>query len=233
MVAEIFTFVTQAFTKSALLALFAAFIWGILSILLSPCHLLSIPLIVGFMNNYEKVSTKQAFYISFLFSVGILITIAVVGVITALSGRIAGDIGKTGNYIVAGIFVVIGLYIMELIKIPFFTMHHSYINRFKKGLFAAFILGIIFGIALGPCTFAYLAPMLAIIFNVSTTKLLFGILLLFVYAIGHCSVIVFAGTFTEVVRKYLNWNEKSKGTLIVKRICGALIVLSGVYILYG
>jgi cytochrome c-type biogenesis protein len=231
MVAEIFTFITTAFTKNIFIALFAAFSWGILSILLSPCHLSSIPLIVGFMNKYEKVSTKQAFYISLMFSIGILITIALVGIITAISGRIAGDIGKTGNYIVVGIFVIIGLYLMEVINIPFFSINHSYMSRFKGGLIAALLLGVIFGVALGPCTFAYLAPMLAIIFNVSTTKFLFGVLLLLVYAVGHCSIIVFAGTFTEVVRKYLNWNENSKGVSIVKKICGCLVVLGGIYIL--
>ncbi len=231
MIADIFTFVSTSLSKSGFLSLFAAFLWGILSILLSPCHLSSIPLIVGFMNKYEKISTKKAFYISFIFSIGILLTIIAVGFITALTGRIAGDIGKTGNLIVAGIFVLIGLYLMEIIKLPDFSFGTSFFNKSGNGIFAAFLLGIIFGVALGPCTFAYLAPLLAVIFNVSTKKFLFGILLLIVYAIGHCSVIVFAGTFTEIVRKYLYWNEKSKGTLILKRICGSLIILSGVYIL--
>ena len=231
MIADIFIFVSTSLSKSGFLSLFAAFLWGILSILLSPCHLSSIPLIVGFMNKYEKVSTRKAFYISFIFSIGILITIIAVGFITALTGRIAGDIGKTGNLIVAGIFVLIGLYLMEIIKLSDFSFGKSFFNRSGNGIFAAFLLGIIFGVALGPCTFAYLAPLLAVIFNVSTKKFLFGILLLIVYAIGHCSVIVFAGTFTEIVRKYLNWNEKSKGTLILKRICGSLIILSGLYIL--
>ena len=34
------------------------------------------------------------------------------------------------------------------------------VNMKRKGLLAAFVLGLIFGIALGPCTFAYMAPML-------------------------------------------------------------------------
>jgi len=35
----------------------------------------------------------------------------------------------------------------------------------RKGLLAAFLLGLVFGIALGPCTFAYMAPMLAVAFR--------------------------------------------------------------------
>jgi len=39
----------------------------------------------------------------------------------------------------------------------------------RKGMLAAFILGLVFGIALGPCTFAYMAPMLAVTFKVAST----------------------------------------------------------------
>jgi cytochrome c-type biogenesis protein len=102
----------------------------------------------------------------------------------------------------------------------------------KKGALAAFILGLVFGIALGPCTFAYMAPIMAIAFREASRSLPYGILLILVYGIGHCSVIVFAGTFTEVVQQYMNWNEKSKGSLIVKKICGILILLGGLYLIY-
>jgi hypothetical protein len=76
---------------------------------------------------------------------------------------------------------------------------------------AAFGLGLIFGIALGPCSFAYMAPMLGIVFTLSTTRFYYGVLLLLFYGIGHCSVIIFAGTFTEIIQIYLNWNESSRG----------------------
>jgi cytochrome c-type biogenesis protein len=103
----------------------------------------------------------------------------------------------------------------------------------KKGLLAAFILGLVFGIALGPCTFAYMAPMLTITFKLAATNLLYGILLLLSYGIGHCSVIVFAGTFTEIVQRYLNWNEQSKGAVVLRRICGVCVILGGVYMIYA
>jgi cytochrome c-type biogenesis protein len=45
-------------------------------------------------------------------------------------------------------------------------------------------------------------------------------------------VIIFAGTFTEVVQRYMNWNEKSKGAIILKRICGVLVLLGGLYMIY-
>ncbi len=102
----------------------------------------------------------------------------------------------------------------------------------SRGLLAALILGLIFGVALGPCSFAYMAPILAVSFKAASTNLLYGILLLGVYGIGHSAVIVAAGTSTEAVQRYLNWNEKSHGTVILKRVCGALVLLGGVYLIY-
>jgi cytochrome c-type biogenesis protein len=143
-----------------------------------------------------------------------------------------GDIGKWGNYFVAAIFFLVGLHLLNVIPIPFAGKGKGQVGMKRKGLFAAFILGLIFGIALGPCTFAYMAPMLAVAFREASKNLLYGILLIVVYGIGHCSVIVFAGTFTEVIQKYLNWNESSKGAVILKKICGILVLAGGLYMIY-
>ena len=102
----------------------------------------------------------------------------------------------------------------------------------RKGMLAAFILGLVFGIALGPCTFAYMAPMLGITFKLAATNLFYGVLLLVVYGLGHCSVIVLAGTCTELVQRYMNWNEKSRGAIILKRICGVLVLIGGLYLIF-
>jgi cytochrome c-type biogenesis protein len=141
-----------------------------------------------------------------------------------------GDVGRFGNYFVAAIFFIVGLHLVGVIPLPFSGPGQIAMKR--KGMLAAFILGLVFGIALGPCTFAYMAPMLTVAFKLAATNLLYGILLLLSYGIGHCSVIVFAGTFTEVIQHYLNWSEKSKGALILKKICGVLVFLGGVYMLW-
>jgi cytochrome c-type biogenesis protein len=227
---ELFTQLTHAVESAWFIAIAASFVWGILSILLSPCHLASIPLIVGFIDEQGRISTKRAFGISTLFAVGILLTIAGIGAITAAAGRMMGDVGKYGNYFVALIFFVVGLHLLDIIPIPW--SGPGQVGMKRKGLLAAFILGLVFGIALGPCTFAYMAPMLGVTFKLASTNLLYGILLLLVYGIGHCSVIVFAGTSTEAVQRYMNWNEKSKGAMVLKKICGVLVIFGGVYLIY-
>ena len=107
---QLFTTLTHAVEGSPAVALGAALLWGVLSILLSPCHLSSIPLIVGFISEQGNISTKKALLISTLFSTGILITIAAIGAITAGAGRKLGDVGRYGNYFVAVIFLVAVVY---------------------------------------------------------------------------------------------------------------------------
>ena len=213
-----------------MIALGAAVLWGILSIVLSPCHLASIPLIVGFISGQGQVSTRRAFWTSTLFAVGILVTIAAIGAITAGAGRMLGDVGRYGNYFVALIFLVVGLHLLGVIPLPFSGPGQVGIKR--KGMLAALVLGLVFGVALGPCTFAYMAPMLGVTFNLAKTAPLYGASLLLAYGIGHCAVIVVAGTFTEVVQRFLNWNETSKAVTLLKGACGVLVVLGGVWMIY-
>lgn len=226
----LFTTLTHAVEGSASIALLASLLWGVLSIVLSPCHLASIPLIIGFIDEQGRISTRRAFFISFLFAFGILITIGLIGVVTAAFGRMMGDVGRYGNYFVAVIFFVVGLHLLDVIPMPW--SGPGQVGMKRKGAFAALVLGLVFGVALGPCTFAYMAPMLGVTFKLASTNPLYGATLLLAYGVGHCSVIVAAGTSTELVQRFLNWNENSRGTTIVKKVCGVLVLLGGVWMVY-
>lgn len=229
MIDTIFSGLYEAMTGSAWLAIMAAFGWGILSILLSPCHLSSIPLIVGYISSQGKLSIRRTFYISLVFSAGILITIALIGIITASLGRLMGDIGVIGNYIVAGIFFIVGMYLLDVIKLNWngFGLKQTR----SRSLLTVLILGLLFGLALGPCTFAYMAPVLGIVFQTAKTNYFLAMIFLASFGLGHCSVIVGAGTLTGKVQKYLNWSEESRAILWIKRICGVLVILGGIYFL--
>ena len=230
MLDTIFNFLYEAMNGSAWIAVFASFIWGVLSILLSPCHLSSIPLVVGFISSQGKMSLKKTFYISLVFSIGILITIALIGIITASVGRMMGDIGSIGNYLVAGIFFLVGLYLLDIIKLDW---NRGLKQTKAKGMLAALVLGLLFGLALGPCTFAYMAPVLGIVFETAQTNYLLAIIYLLAFGVGHCSVIVGAGTLTGKVQKYLDWTDGSKTLIWIKRVCGVLVILGGVYLIYS
>ena len=230
MIESIFTSLSELLYQSFWLAIISSLIWGILSIILSPCHLSSIPLIVGFLSSQGKITLQRTFSLSLVFSLGILITIALIGGITLAAGRLMGDVGTIGTYLVALVFFAVGLYLLDIIKTPW---DGARIGGTKfKGHNAALVLGLLFGIGLGPCTFAFMAPVLGVVFEVSRTNSPLAISLLTAFAIGHCFVIVLAGTLTSQVQKYLNWTENSKATLYIKKICGILVILAGVYMVY-
>jgi len=226
---SVFSWLSNLVQSTFIAALAGSFLWGVLSILLSPCHLASIPLIVAYISEQKNRTFKKVFLTSVSFSSGILITIAIIGIVTSFMGRMIGDMGKWGNYIVAIIFFIVGLYLLDIVKINFPGIRQLKVK--KKGVGAAFILGLIFGIALGPCTFAYMAPVLAITLFSSSSDIFHSFALLAAYGLGHCLVIILAGSFTEYIQKYLKWDESSRGTIIVKRICGILIIVAGIYLL--
>jgi cytochrome c-type biogenesis protein len=141
-----------------------------------------------------------------------------------------GDVGRYGNYFVALIFFVVGLHLVGVIPLNFSGA--GPVGMKRKGLLAAFILGLVFGVALGPCTFAYMAPILAVTFKLASEAPLYAAGLLLAYGLGHCGVIVAAGTSTELVQRFLNWNEQSKGLAVLKIVCGILVMLGGIWLIY-
>jgi len=227
---ELFTQMTHAIEGSAGIALSSAFIWGILSVLLSPCHLAAIPLIIGLVDEPDTGSSRRAFNTALLFAVGILISIALIGGITATAGRILGDIGPYGSWIAVLIFFVMGLQLLGVLSSPWKKPNTPRSN--KRGWMTALLTGLIFGIALGPCTFAFMAPVLAVTFKLSTEAPIFAGSLILLYGMGHCTVIVLAGTSAKTIQRYLNWNENSQGAMRLRKICGVLVLLAGLYMVY-
>jgi len=230
MIDQLFTNLTMAMSSSFSLALAAAFGWGVLSILLSPCHLSSIPLIIGYISSQGRIKVKRSFYLALTFAIGILITIAGIGLITASMGRLIGDVGVWGNWLVATVFILFGLYLMDIIRWDWSGIQ---LGRKKRGgLWGALVLGLIFGIGLGPCTFAFLAPVLGVVFRTASENWMKALLLILAFGLGHITIIVIAGSLTNVVQKYLNWTEESRVTLYIKRTAGFLVLLGGVYFIY-
>ena len=229
MLDQLFTWLTVAMGERFGIALAASFGWGILSILLSPCHLASIPLVIGYITAQGEKGTRRPYALSLVFGIGILLSIGLIGAITASLGRMMGDVGLWGNVVVAGVFFVVGLYLMEIISLPWGGLVPQ--KPSARGWTGALVLGLLFGIGLGPCTFAFLAPVLGLVFSLAGTDVPRALALLAAFALGHCGVIVLAGGTAGTVQRYLRWTGESKGAMIVKKIAGFLVFLAGVYYL--
>lgn len=232
MLETLFTFLSGALADNWYIAFAGAFIWGVMSVVLSPCHIGSIPLIVAYINGQGKISFKRAFVISAVFSLGILFSIMLIGLITGLSGRILGNIGMIGLVLIPLVFVIVGLHFIGIVPLPIIggldrrtPGQHSFLSGFG--------LGFIYGLALGPCSFAFMTPILAIVFDSSSHQFVFAMALISLYALGHCMVFVLFGVSSELVQRFLNWDEKSRGTLVFRKAIGVIMILSGIYFVFN
>jgi cytochrome c-type biogenesis protein len=228
MLGDLLTFLSDALAQSLPVALLGAFLWGVISILLSPCHLASIPLLIGFLASEAKSGTRRVFQLSLLFSLGILASIVLIGMVTAAVGRLLGDLGRVGNGAVALVFFLFGLFLMDLLPLQWSLPGMP--TRFR-GAGGALIFGSLFGIGLGPCTFAFLAPVLGVVFAKAGSNPGGGLILLGAFALGHCGVIIAAGTLTQLVEKYLGWSGNHRALQWLRRLCGLLVFVAGVYLL--
>ena len=221
-----FITVNQWMTGGTMLAALGCFIWGLVSVLLSPCHLASIPLIIAYVGGQEKaVQPRQAGVYALLFSVGLFITIAVIGVVCALLGRMMGDVGIWFQVLVGIILIWVAL---GMLGVESCSMNGSLLYRLKvRGMVGAFILGLAYGILSGSCTFGFIAPILAIV--TVQAKVFTGVVLILLFALGHCLPIVIAGSSTAFVRRLLeNSAWQSTGSWFRKG-AGVVIVLLGIY----
>jgi cytochrome c-type biogenesis protein len=220
MLDSIFLTVNQWMTGGIALAAAGCFIWGVISVLFSPCHLASIPLIVGYVGGQERmVQPKQAGIYSVLFTTGLFITIAFIGIICAILGRMLGDVGAYWQILIGLVLIWVALGMLGVEKC---SMSGRLLYRLKlKGKLGAFVLGLAYGVLSGSCTFGFIAPILAII--TVQEKIATGIILIVLFAVGHCLPIVIAGSSTAAVKKLLEnstwngagtWFRKGAGTLV-------------------
>lgn len=221
-----FITVNQWITSETSFAVVGSFVWGVISVLFSPCHLASIPLIVAYVGGQEKIiDPKKASLYSILFTFGLFITIAAIGILCALLGRMLGDVGNYWQILVGGILIWVAL---GMLGVEACSVSGSLLYRLNfKGMTGAFILGLAYGILSGSCTFGFIAPILAII--TVQQKIITGIALILLFAVGHCLPIMIAGTSTAAVRKLMENSTWQGAGNWFRKGAGALICLLGIY----
>ena len=207
-------------TSASAIAFIGCFLWGMVSVLFSPCHLASIPLIVAYVAGQETaVNPKRASLYAGAFTGGLFVTIALVGVICAWLGRMLGDLGLWWQVPVGVVLIWVAL---GMLGVQACTMSGSILYRLNlRGIYGAFGLGLAYGILSGSCTFGFIAPILAVV--TVQKELATGSLMMVLFALGHCLPIVIAGSSTAWVRKLTenhvwqnagNWFRKGAGVVV-------------------
>lgn len=206
-------------------AFLGCFVWGLVSVFFSPCHLASIPLLMAYICGQQQVTDwKRAGVYALLFSFGLFTAIALIGVICAALGRLMGDIPPIVMLLIGIGIALLGLQTAGLINLRLLNIS---LDIKLKGYCGALFLGAGFGVFSGSCTFGFLAPILA---SASLQEnFLSGLLLVIVFALGHCLPIVLAGSFTSLTYRLLSSCRIQSFTQRGRKAAGAVIFLIGIY----
>jgi cytochrome c-type biogenesis protein len=221
-----FITVNEWMTGGILIAAAGAFLWGMVSVLFSPCHLASIPLIVAYVGGQQTaVQPRNAGWYAGAFTLGLFITIATVGIVCALLGRMLGDVGTWWQVVVGGVLIWVAL---GMLGVQACSMSGALLYRLKlRGIHGAFGLGLAYGILSGSCTFGFIAPILAIV--TVQQKIVTGSVMMLLFALGHCLPIVVAGSSMALVRKITESSAWQGAGLWFRRGAGVMIALLGIY----
>ncbi|MGQ9706366.1 MAG: cytochrome c biogenesis CcdA family protein [bacterium] len=210
------------------LAFLAVFFGGMLTAS-NPCVLAMIPLIIGYVGGSKDVKGfKKSLLFSIVFVIGLSITFTILGVIAVFLGRLFGDVGGFWKYIVFAVCIIMGLYLLGVFKFNI-KMPSSWKPKII-GMLGAFLFGLLFGVVSSPCA----TPILFVLLTLIAMKgnIIYGVALLFFYALGHSVLILVAGTSIGAAKSLLESKGLKKSTGILVKFSGVLIILVGVYFLF-
>jgi cytochrome c-type biogenesis protein len=225
---SLFGDVSALLQRSPWLAIVAVFLGGVTTAL-NPCVLAMIPLLMGVVaGNKETTTVRRSLVFSLFFVLGLAITFTVLGLISALMGRMFGNVGQFWKYVVVGVCFLMGVQLLGILKwnIPVPTG----IRVKKQGYIGAFVLGLLFGVVSTPCAVPILAVLLA--FVAEKGNVLYGGFLLFVYALGHSALVLVAGTSVGAAKGLLESKGLRRAHGVIQKVAGVLIIGTGLYFLF-
>jgi cytochrome c-type biogenesis protein len=207
------------------LAFVLVFAAGLLSAA-SPCVLAAIPLIIGYVGGYAEGNRKRAALFSAVFVMGLSLTFTLLGAAASYFGQLLDFLGNWLVYGFAALAILMGLHLMGIISVPLPLQRSVHVNR--RGLTGAFLLGLLTGAVSSPCA----TPVLAVILGYASSEknVLYGSILLFTYAIGHCALIFAAGLSIGIAESLINSRGVKNWAIYAKKISGAALICTGLYI---
>ena len=224
---------------NSLMAFPAAFIAGLL-ISFTPCVYPVIPIQLGFIGGQTaanqtasgELSSKfnfRGFQLSVLFVVGMSVVYAALGAFASLTGTLFGSwAASPWSYIVvANIILLLALSMFDVFSLSAPQFLSGWNPEKKgKGYLSALLVGASSGLVVGPCTAPALGATLAYVGTQG--NVVFGTLVLFVFAFGMGTLMIVLGTFSgamSLLPRSGGWMSK------VKIVFGLLMIIIAQYLL--
>lgn len=211
---ELFANIDTIIASNPLLAFPAVFAAGVL-VSFTPCVYPVVPLTLGYIGARGAESRWKGFTLSLVYVLGMAVTYAVLGAVAALTGQLFGKVGShpLTYLMIANVCLILGLSMLGLFELPQIRLPGAATapGARRKGYGGAFVVGVLSGLIVGPCT----APVLAaILVYVGTQKNpVYGFALLFVFGYGVGALLILVGTFSGLVAslpKSGGWLERVK-----------------------
>ena len=180
------------------IALLAAYLGGVLASF-TPCIYPVIPITVAYIGARSSTSRGKGLVLSVVYVLGMAAVYTALGGFAALTGKLFGQI-QTNPWmylVIANICILMGLSMLGvfMLSIPTPKFLAGFRPKEKSGgIIGSFLVGAVSGLIIGPCT----TPVLAVLLSLIATKqsAVFGMTLMFVFAIGLGTLLVIVGTFS-------------------------------------
>jgi cytochrome c-type biogenesis protein len=208
------------------LALIMSLVAGVVSSF-SPCVLSSLPLIVGYIENYGNGDRKSALKYSIVFSLGVAFTFTAIGAVTAAVGSFLTGAGKWWYMVLSAIMLLSGLQLLGVINIGNKKNTCGPTGKIR-GITGAFFLGILGGALSSPCATPVMAAILT--FVASKGNILLGVLMLLLYSVGHSTLIVLSGVSVGFVESLGSSGRTVAAGRLLKYVLGIIILILGLYL---
>ena len=188
---------------------------------LGPCSLSLLPVTLAYLAGFDD--GKSAWGRSLAFCSGIVGALVLLGSVSGLLGRIYGQVPALVPTLVAILAVLMGLYLLGVLRIPLPAGPdpNSWRSKVPAPL-APVAAGLAFGLAASPCTTPVLAVLLGWI--AQSGRPLVGVALLSSFGIGQVLPLLLAGTFAAAVPKLLALRPIGRW---VPPISGVVLVTTG------
>lgn len=157
----------QSILENSSVPVITAFVLGLLTAV-SPCPLATNITAIGFIG--KDIENRHRIFINgLLYTLGRILTYTVLGFILipilregASMFAVQKAVSKYGEILIAPLLIVIGIYMLDLIKlnIPKISINGEYVKKRTKGSWGALFLGILFSLAFCPSSGIFFFGML-------------------------------------------------------------------------